>query len=149
MWRHRFYALGIGLKGLDGLIETVSGLIFLSVHRALLDGWVVRATSAMIDGDADDWIARSLQHAFVGMSSGSRFFAGGYLLGHGALKLFIVIALFRRKRWAYNTAIGILCVFVVIQVSRIFYSYSTGLLLFTLTDVAIAWLIWAEFHSDR
>jgi uncharacterized membrane protein len=144
-WAHRLYCLGIFLKGLDGALETIGGVVFLLFSPLGLNHLILRLTAAEIVEDPDDWAANAIRQAFAHMSADTKFFAGAYLLGHGLLKVLLVAALFRRKPWAYFAAIGTLALFIVYQVYRFFHTHSFGLLALTIFDAAVAALIWIEY----
>lgn len=109
---HRAFDVGIGLKGLDGLLEVVAGMtLLLSTQPASMPAvrWLTR--QALIE-DPDDPVANYLLHLVRGLPVGTRHFAGAYLLGHGVVKLALVIGLLRGARWSYPTAIASLSAFI-------------------------------------
>ncbi len=63
----------------------------------------------------------------------------------GGLKIFLAVAVLRKKPWAYVPALVFLAVFIVYQLYRFVYSGSMILLWLALFDVAVALLVWREY----
>ncbi|MEO9079362.1 MAG: DUF2127 domain-containing protein [Rhodanobacter sp.] len=149
LWRmlyHRAFDVGIVLKGLDGLVELVSGGILLLTARPALLGIAHWLTRQELIEDPDDFFANHLLLLTQKLSIGSWHFAGAYLLGHGLVKLGLVLALWRGARWAYPTAMAFLSAFIVYQCYRWLHHASLFLALLTLLDAVIVLLIGIEWH---
>ncbi|MGH7995992.1 MAG: DUF2127 domain-containing protein [Opitutaceae bacterium] len=146
-WRHRAYQIGIVIKGLDGVIETVGGVLFLAVDSEKFARLTSGLAQRLLASDPDDWIARDLGRSFARFTGATKLFAGAYLLGHGVLKIFIVVSLFRRRPWAYLTAIGALGIFIAYELYR-FFAHTHGFTLIALAvfDGAVAALIASEYR---
>ena len=151
-WRrlyHGAFDAGITLKGLDGLFELIAGLtLLLSSQPALLAAahWLTR--NELIE-DPDNFLANHLLHATQKLSIGSWHFAGAYLLGHGLVKIGLVLALWRGLRWAWPTAIAILSAFIIYQGYRWAHHASAFLAFITALDVVIVLLIAIEWRRQR
>ena len=143
---HRAFDVGIVLKALDGLVELVAGgLLLLTTHPALLGiaHWLTR--SELIE-DPDDFLANHLLQLTQKLPINSWHFAGAYLLGHGLVKLGLVLGLWRGVRWAYPTAMAFLTAFIAYQCYRWLHHASLFLALLTLLDAVIVLLIGIEWH---
>lgn len=141
------------LKGLDGLFEAVAGgILLLTTHPALL-GFAHWLTREELIEDPDDFLANHLLQLTQKLSIGSWHFAGAYLLGHGVVKLGLVLGLWRGARWAYPAAMAILTAFIGYQCYRWLLHASFFLALLTFVDIVIVLLIGIEWHrrlkSDR
>jgi uncharacterized membrane protein len=88
-----------------------------------------------------------LAHSFS--SVGTRAFVALYLLAHGVVKVALVTALFRRRRWAYPALILSLALFILYQAYRVVRHLSLGLALLTIFDVVIVWLVWRAYRRLR
>lgn len=146
---HRAFDVGIALKGLDGAFEAIAGItLLLSSQPALLAAahWLTR--QELID-DPDNFLANHLLHSAQKLSIGSWHFAGAYLLGHGIVKLGLVLGLWRGARWAYPTAIAFLTAFIAYQCYRWTRHASIFLALLTVLDVVIVLLIVIEWRRRR
>jgi uncharacterized membrane protein len=99
---HWSFTVGIVFKGLDGLVEVIGGLLFLFFIKDAMTDFVYRITRSELLEDPDDLVANSLRHAFDHLSTGSRIFVAVYLMGHGLVKLLLVVGLLRGKRWVFR-----------------------------------------------
>jgi uncharacterized membrane protein len=82
-------------------------------------------------------------------SVASKDFYAFYLLSHGLIKLLLVIGLLRGKLWSYPASLAALGAFMVYQVYRYSYTHSPGLLVLTVFDAIVVWLIWQEWKVVR
>jgi uncharacterized membrane protein len=144
-WLRRFFQIGVVFKGVDGVLETAGGALFLMVSQTKLTHWVFSLTRPELLEDPDDLIANALRHAFSHLSTGGKWFGGIYLLVHGAIKIILVVCLLRGKLWSFPTAIVALAVFIGYQVYRLSAHFSWMLLFLTILDIIIIMLIWHEY----
>lgn len=143
---HQVFALGIWVKGLDGLLEMIGGLLLLLASARTLSQVVVSLTQHELVEDPHDWIATTARQAVAQMSANTQIFASVYLIAHGLTKIVLVSALLRGKRWAYPAAIGFLGLFIAYQIYRLSYQYTFGLVLLTGFDLVIVGLTWREYR---
>jgi uncharacterized membrane protein len=114
--RIRFlFRVGILLKGIDGFMELIGGLVLLSLAREFLSRTVALVTAHELSEDPHDLLANALTHTVSLLSADTRRFAGAYLIGHGCIKIVLVAGLWREKRWAYPVALWFLGAFVAYQ----------------------------------
>lgn len=144
-WLRRLFKIGVLLKGLDGVLETVGGTLFLLISRPELHHLVFSLTRHEILEDPDDLIANSLRHAFSHLSAGGKFFGSLYLLVHGVIKVFLVVCLLKNKLWAFPTAITILLGFMGYQIFHLTAHFSWMLTVLTVVDGVIVFSIWHEY----
>jgi uncharacterized membrane protein len=148
--RIRFlFRVGILLKGIDGFMELIGGLVLLSLAREFLSRTVALVTAHELSEDPHDLLANALTHTVSLLSADTRRFAGAYLIGHGCIKIVLVAGLWREKRWAYPVALWFLGAFVVYQLYRFAHTHSLVLLAFTALDVFILWAIWRDYRLRR
>lgn len=144
---HWSFTIGVWLKGIDGLLETAAGILFLLASRAAIGHFIYSLTQHQLAQDPDDLIANSLRHAFNHFSSGEKLFAAIYLLAHGAIKIFLVVCLLRNQLWAFPVTLTVLSGFIGYQIYRICTQFSIGLVALTVLDILVAGLIWHEYRS--
>jgi uncharacterized membrane protein len=143
---HRSYQIGILVKGIDGLLETIGGFLFLFVSQRALAGFVDWLTGSELLEDPDDWVANSLRNAFDHLSTNNQAFVAAYLLAHGVIKLLLVGGLWWGRRWVFPVAGIVLLAFIGYQAYRLTHHFSLGLCLFTLMDTVVFTLIWREYR---
>jgi uncharacterized membrane protein len=144
----RAFAVGIVLKGLDGVLEVVGGVLLLVVSPATIDQLSRALTQHELSEDPHDFLATHLLHAAGSLTGSSLQFGAAYLLLHGVVKIVLVSALLRDKIWAYPWMIAFLIVFIVYQIYRMTFAFSIGLLGLTIFDVVVAWLTYREYGKQ-
>jgi len=145
----RAFAVGIILKGLDGVLEVVGGLLLLVVKPTTIDQLSRFLTQHELSEDPHDFLATHLLHAAGSLTGSSLRFGAAYLLLHGFVKVVLVAALLRDKIWAYPWMIAFLVVFIVYQAYRMTFAFSIGLLGLTVFDVVVVWLTYREYGKQR
>jgi uncharacterized membrane protein len=145
----RTFKISVALKGLDGLLEVIGGIVLLFVAPATLQAWARSLTAHELAEDPRDFIARHVLHSASQLSHGTVLFGALYLLSHGIAKIVLVIAVLRGQLWAYPWLMALLVVFIVYQVYRLSYRVTLGLLLLTLFDVFVLVLTALEYRRRR
>jgi uncharacterized membrane protein len=144
----RVFEIGIILKGLDGVLETIGGVLLLVVTPETINSLVSRVTRHELSEDPHDFIAGHLLQYAHGLSGSAVTFAAVYLLLHGIVKIVLVAALLRNQIWAYPWMIAFLLVFIIYQVYRLILSPTFGLGALTVFDAFIVWLTWREWRKQ-
>lgn len=142
----QIFMVGIAIKGIDGLLETVGGFLFYLISPGTLSRIVVTLTAHELSADPQDRVALFCVRATHALSSSTKLFGSIYLVGHGLLKVLLAFALVRQKLWAYPAALLFLGAFVGYQLSRVSRTHSVGLLALTLFDSILMALIWREYR---
>jgi uncharacterized membrane protein len=145
----RTFRISISLKGLDGLLEIIGGIVLLFVAPATLQHWARALTAHELAEDPHDFVATHLLHSASQLSRATTLFGAIYLLSHGIAKVVLVVALLRGQLWAYPWLIALLGVFIVYQLYRLSYGFSLGLTLLTAFDVFVVWLTVLEYRKQR
>ena len=145
----RLFEIGIILKGLDGILESIGGLLLLTVSPATISRLTSRLTQHELSEDPHDFIANHLLHYAHGLTGSAVTFAAVYLLLHGVTKILLVIALLRNQMWAYPWMIAFLLIFIGYQLYRIALSPTIGLSALTAFDAFIVWLTWREWNKQK
>lgn len=141
---------GIILKGIDGGLEFLGGLLVLFVSPAALHHFTTFITHRELVEDPHDKIANLLLHATSHYSAGGRTFLVIYLWLHAAIKLIAVFGILKNQLWAYPFSLITLGLLVVYQLYDIFFvKLSVGMIVLTVFDVLILWLIWREYGKVR
>lgn len=142
---HYLFELGVSLKFLNGLLEMVGGVfLFLSTPESLSKLAAKLLTNELL-GDPNGLVANTLLRAAQQFSANARVFASVYFLVHGIVKVGLVIALWKKKLWAYPLAGIVLVLFTVYQMYLFFHSGSLFQVFLTVVDVVILLLLWSEY----
>ncbi len=144
------FKIGLVLKGLDGVLEVIGGILLLFLSPQAIQHLVRTLTAHELSEDPHDMIARYLLHTTAHLHHGTTLFGAIYLLSHGIAKVVLVALVLRDKLWAYPWLIGLLLVFIAYQLYQITaVHFSVGLTLLTVFDAILVWLTWREYRSRR
>ena len=143
---HKIFEVGITLKGLDGLLEIIGGILLLNVKPDQIASLVQIFTQHELIEDPRDLIANYLIQASHQFSISSELFGALYLLSHGLIKVLIVFGLLKNKLWVYPVSIVVFSVFSIYQIYRFTYSHSISLVILTVFDILVIFLTWHEYH---
>ena len=143
------FEFSVILKGVHAIIEIVGGSFVLFISHNFIIQTVLKITGGELSEDPNDFISNYLIHAAQNFSINSKYFLAFYLLSHGIIKGILVIALLKKKLWAYPTAIIVFGLFMVYQVIRYTYTHSIWLIIFTVFDALVIWLIFHEYKIQK
>ena len=143
------FRTGITVKGIDGLLEAIGGVLLWFIKPEALGGTLQDIFEHELSRDAHDFIAAHLLHASEKFAHSDPLFASIYLLSHGLIKAMLCVFLWMNKLWAYPLAIGVFIAFSVYQVYRFTHTHSTALLLLTAFDLLIVYLTWEEYGAEK
>lgn len=141
---HKIFVWSVLLKALDGVLETIAGVILL--FPGTLTNIIQFIVQNELFEDPHDFIFSHLHTAVVGLTGASELFIALYLLSHGLIKVVLVAGLLRDKAWAYPSAIIVFTLFIVYQLYHYLFTHSVFLLVLTILDLAIIWLTWHEYR---
>lgn len=147
--REFLFRLSVALKGLNALLEIVVGIALWLVNPSFILRWALLLTQDEMAEDPRDLFANSLRHAAAHLSLGGQHFMAIYLLSHGAVKLFAVVALLKNKLWGYPLAILVFGGFIIYQIYRFTFTHNLGLIALTLFDFLVIWLIYLEYRAVK
>jgi uncharacterized membrane protein len=142
------FEVGIILKGLDGVLEVLGGLLLLVLSPATIDQVVTSLTQHELSEDPNDFLATHLLKTAHGLTGAAVLFGAVYLLAHGMVKVILVAALLNNQLWAYPWTIAFLGVFIVYQLYRLSLNPSVGLTALTIFDTFIAGLTYREYRKQ-
>ena len=135
------------LKGSFAAAEVAAGFMAYLVPPGLLLRMAQIVTRTELMEDPGDFFAVHLLGAAQGYHAGSQRFVVFYLLGHGLLKLCLVVILWQRRVAFFPPALGVFGLFILFQAYRFCLTGSPLLLLITILDGVMVWLIWAEYRA--
>lgn len=145
----RIYTLVVLVKGLDGTVELLAGLVLLVAPDAAADAVAVAASELAEGGSV---LQRSLAHSVAkagGGLTGGNVALAVFLLVHGVVKLLTVTALLRRAVHWYPWAIGALGVLLVAQVIDLVAKPGVGGVVLAVLDVVVIVLVVWEYRRLR
>jgi uncharacterized membrane protein len=146
---HLIFESSLWLKGAFALSEIVAGVAAHFIPQHLLLTLVLWVTKDEFVEDPHDLVANFLLHTAQHLSFGTKEFAAIYLLGHGAIKLWLIVGLLRERLWYYPISGVVFGAFIAYQIYRYTFTHSMWLLLITALDIAVIALTWHEYRFLR
>ncbi len=147
--RELLFRYSVLLKGLDAVLEIAGGIALWFISPEFIVRLTALLTRGELSEDPRDLVSNYLRHAASRLSLGGEHFMAIYLLGHGVVKLFVVVALLRNKLWGYPLSIIVFGGFIVYQVYRYTLTHSLGLIALTIFDLIVILLIWLEYRAVK
>jgi uncharacterized membrane protein len=145
----RLLRAALFLKGLDGAVELLAGLVLLAVGPRPLDAVTHRVVEHHLLGSPHGALAERFATGEAALSGGDRTFAIVYLTLHGLVKIGLVVALLREALPAYPVAVGVLGVFCAYEVHRAVDRGSWSMWAAAALDLAITLLVLREYRRLR
>lgn len=146
-WR-RAFRVGLFLKALNGLWETIVGA-YLLIGRGVLPEYVTGLARSELLKYPHDRIIDVLMHSLLRTAEHSMKLVAIYILVHGLLNIFLVVQLRRDRHWAYPVTIAIMSLLGVYQLYRISLYHSPLLVIATTLDVIFIVLAWHEYRRHQ
>jgi len=146
---HRLFEASMLVKGAFAAFEIASGLALLFIGTGTIYHLAARLTQHELIHHPADPIAGYILHAAATLSLNAKTFAALYLLSHGAIKLWLVFELMRDRLWAYPVSLLAFSGFIAYQLYRFSYTHSIGLIILTVFDVVVLWLVWHEWRVEK
>src|ERR1035437_2757342 len=142
---HELFDIGILLKGIHALVEIIGGILAFFVSSDFILRLATRITQGEILEDPNDYFSKHLIALAGSISVGTQQFVTFYLLSHGIINLILVLGLWKKKMWAYHASFVVLTIFSIYQIYRYIYNPSLWLVILTVFDIIVIWLIWREY----
>jgi uncharacterized membrane protein len=143
----RTFRVSVILKGLDGALEIIGGLLLLLASPATIQSVVRSLTQHELSEDPHDVIASHVLRSARDLTHTTALFAAVYLLSHGIAKVVLVVAVLRDQIWAYPAIIVLLVGFIIYQLYRLRLEPTIGLTLLTLFDAFVVVLTSKEYQA--
>ncbi|MEX3985297.1 DUF2127 domain-containing protein [Paraburkholderia sp. EG287A] len=143
------FELSLWFKAIFAVSEIVAGVATWFVPHRLFLTLVLWVTKDEFAEDPHDLVANFPLHTVQHLSVDTQKFAAIYLLGHGVIKLWLIVGLLREKLWYFPVSIIVFGLFIGYQVYRFTFTHSVWLLLITALDVVIVALTWHEYRYLR
>jgi uncharacterized membrane protein len=143
------FRTGITLKGIDGLLEAIGGVLLWFIKPGQLGTTLQEIFEHELLRDPHDFLARHLLHTSEKIAQSDPLFASIFLLCHGLVKALLSILLWMNKLWAYPLAIVVFSAFAVFGVYRYMHTHATLLIVIAVFDLLIVYLTWEEYGVEK
>ncbi len=146
---YRLFEFSVILKGIHAIIEILGGIAFFFVPTSFITHTLIKLSQIELFENPHDWISNHIIAFSHHLTNNSKFFIIFYLLSHGIVKLVLAIALLKDKHWAYPVSIITLIIFIIYQMYRYTFTFSIWLILLSIYDLIVLWLIWHEYKLAK
>lgn len=146
--RQSLYKSGMLLKGANGALELIGGILLAVLPRSCFMRVILFLTQHDVGSGSKDWAFRELSHALARLS-GESGFAIFYLLSHGVLKLLLAVALLREQRWAYPTGLAAFGMLAGYEVYRFVVHPGVMMGVVIAIDLGVIALIWSHWKAEK
>lgn len=143
---HLLFEASLLFKSAFAVLELVAGLGLSVLPFEKIAGFIGWLTRAELAEDPQDLLAGALVRAAQSLSLEAAQFYAVYMVSHGALKLALLAALWRRVLWAYPVAIAVFAGFIVYQVHRYALTGSAMMLVLSAVDLLVIGLTLREYQ---
>ncbi len=144
----RVYFVTVAIKGIDGLIELIAGIVLIIAPHFLHSVLATLFGHASVHkGHFMQFVAQNIAHIDSELSRGGLLIVILFLISHGVIKLALVYALLKEILWAYPYALFVLTLFLVYQLYILAIHPTIGMGLFALLDAIIIWVVWGEWQK--
>ncbi len=143
------YNVSLLLKFIQASLEVVSALFLYFVSTNRIINFLVTITHSELIEEPNNFIANFLVNNANHITSTGKLFIVYYLLSHGIIKVAIITGLYLRKAWAYPASLVGLGGLIIYQIYHIFKGHSILLIVLTVMDIIILWLIWREHQIKK
>ncbi len=146
---YQLFRVGIFLKGTLSLVEIFAGTAILFITPLSIGNFIIAMSQNELAEEPGSFLASHALPLAQQFSLTPQAFIAIYLLSRGLIKLGLVVALLKNKLWAYPAALIVLGLFMLYQIYSIIIGHSAFLIVITLFDFVILWLIWHEYRVMR
>ena len=143
------YEIGIIIKGIDGVLEIIGGLLVLFLSPTAINSITRFLTQHSLQENAHGIIANHIVKLGDHLASGHNIFAAAFLLTHGLVKVVLVTCLLLNKLWAYPWAVGALSLFLIYQIYLLIANPTFGMAFLTVLDTVIIILVYREWQQQK
>ena len=143
------FLVGTIAKGVDGVLEIIGGVFVLFVNPVLLNKGIRFIFAHELSEDPRDKLVNYLLKTARDFSLSAQIFSSIYLISHGAIKVVLIVALLKRKLWAYPSAIAVFSLFILYQLYRYTLTHSILLIFLSVLDVFVIVFTWLEYNSVK
>ena len=145
---HRFFEIGILIKGVDGGLELIGGLLLVFLSPSAINRVLLFFVEGELKEDPNDFFANLLVHV-TRSAIDAKIPASIFLIVHGVVKLGLVGGLATHRLWSYPAAIIVFAGLTLFQLYQLGQQYSPFLGVVTVLDVIVIVLVILEYRYLR
>lgn len=141
----KIFHVSVFIKGIDGVIEVIGGLILLFVPISKIRG-LGEITVYELQQDHHAFVAQAVIGLNSHLTPKIALISALYLIVHGTIKLLLATALFRNVYQLYPLAISLLLITIFYESYRVGLDRSYIIAFLTLFDIFIVAMAYQEWR---
>lgn len=142
----KLFHVGLLIKGIYSFLELFAGIILLSISSYKINEFIYNLFRHELLEDPHDLVVNFIINLFWNLSPSLELLIALYLLINGAIKLGLIVALWKEKLIAYPIAMIFFSLFVIYQIYRYVLTPSWILIILTILDLIIIFLSYKEYN---
>lgn len=142
---HLGYMVTVAIKGIDGAIETLLGLLLAATGTQKFANVILSFIVPELEEHPTSRMWQAAHHGATHLAQGDGHFAVIYLLIHGWLKVAIAYNLLLEKQWIFIPAIVVLLGFIGFMGAHLAQEWSIWLFALAMFDVVTLALVVNEY----
>lgn len=146
---YKIFTIGVIIKGIQGFLELGFGLLVYFISTNAMLAFIAKLSTEEIIETPRDFINHHLAQGVEHLSTNGKYFVAFYLIGHGFVKLFLILGLIKEKLWSYLVFIAIMIGFIVYEFYRYSFTHSISLFILTVVDILFVILVYHEYNILR
>ncbi|MDB5255277.1 MAG: rane protein [Candidatus Nomurabacteria bacterium] len=143
------YEIALLIKAIQAFLEIIIGIVFCIISTATIKAFMLFIAYGELAESPNNIISHILVQSAYQLSPTEKIFIIWYLLLHGIIKLILIGGLFLNKSWAYTASVIGLGSLILYQLYNLIVHYSLFLLVLTIIDIIILWLIIRESRIKK
>lgn len=146
---HKLFYLGVLAKGLEAVVEVLTGIFVLFVTRGTLDAIFAFIVGSELSETPRDFLINYAYTSLHALSIDLKTFIALYILVHGIINAILVFGLYKEKLWAFPVTIMVEILLVLYTTYRFINDHSLILIPFIVFDVVVTILVWHEYQNRK
>jgi uncharacterized membrane protein len=146
---HALFEASVLIKAINGVWETLSGFAILFLSKDALNHAFLKITSRELIEDPNDRIMNFLTLGMQHLSTGTKNFAGVYILAHGIINLFLAYNLYKERMWSFGVSLAFFSLSVVYLIYKASIHPSPFLIALIIFDIIFNYLTWHEYKYRK
>lgn len=145
----RLFIITVAIKGIDGALGVIGGILLFFVKPHTLDVIVAWLTTHEFSRHPGDYVVNFLINLFSHLDVSRFAFAAGFLIAHGVMKSILAVTLLLGRPWSYPVGSAFLALFMGYTGYRLALHWSWPLAAFFCFDLLTLVIVVREWRSQR
>ncbi len=146
---HKIFQVGVIIKGIYGLLESIAGLFVLLISQRSITRLAQLILGQELLEDPKDIVGNFFMNLANNLSMRMHVFIGLYILVHGIVNIGIALALYYKKLWAFPVVGVLMAIFIIYQIYTLIQVFSLVMVLLTIVDIALLSLLHFEYERQK